>query len=155
MSPLALGQGEKHLRAEVEPIEDDKSIPEIFVEKLPLRCKQFLCGSHPRLSALRRGLRPRLLSFWGGIHVTAGNERGSSDEDRSLCVFSLEESILALLGKIFEHFAALAVDEALYGTMCQLFESSVDVGLKIRLRVVTKPPNSYRLLRVVFFAFFF
>ena len=152
MSPLALGQGEKHLRAEVEPIEDDKSIPEIFVEKLPLRCKQFLCGSHPRLSALRRG-RPRLL-FWG-IHVTAGNERGSSDEDRSLCVFSLEESILALLGKIFEHFAALAVDEALYGTMFQLFESSVDVGLKIRLRVVTKPPNSYRLLRVVFFAFFF
>ena len=152
MSPLALGQGEKHLRAEVEPIEDDKSIPEIFVEKLPLRCKQFLCGSHPRLSALRRGL---LLSFWGGIHVTAGNERGSSDQDRSLCVFSLEERILALLGKIFEHFAALAVDEALYGTMCQLFESSVDVGLKIRLRVVTKPPNSYRLLRVVFFAFFF
>ena len=153
MSPLALGQGEKHLRAEVEPIEDDKSIPEIFVEKLPLRCKQFLCGSHPRLSALRRG-RPRLL-FLGGIHVTAGNERGSSDEDRSLCVFTLEESILALLGKIFEHFAALAVDEALYGTVFQLFESSVDVGLKIRLRVVTKPPNSYRLLRVVFFAFFF
>ena len=153
MRPLALGQGEKHLRAEVEPIEDDKSTPEIFVEKLPLRCKQFLCGSHPRLSALRRG-RPRFL-FWGGIHVTAGNERGSSDEDRSLCVFSLEESILALLGKIFEHFAALAVDEALYRTMCQLFESSVDVVLEARLRVVTKPPNSFRLLRVVFFAFVF
>lgn len=154
MRPLALGQGKKHLRAEVEPIEDDKSIPEIIAEKLFLLFKQFLCGSHPRLSALRRGLRPRLPLFWG-IHVTAGNERDSSDEDRSLCVFILEESILALLGKIFEHFAALAVDEALYGTMCQLFESSVDVVLEIRLHDITKPPNSFRLLRVVVFAFFF
>jgi hypothetical protein len=75
--------------------------------------------------------------------------------DRSLCVFSLEESFLALLGKIFEHSAALGVDEALYGTMCQLFESSLDVVSEIRVREGTKLPNSFRLLRVVFFAFFF
>ena len=96
MRPLALGQGEKQLRAEVEPIEDDKSTPELFKEKLPLRCKQLRCGSNPRLSALRRGLRHTLLCF-GGIHVTACDERGPFDVDRSLCVFSLEEKFLALL----------------------------------------------------------
>jgi hypothetical protein len=71
MRPLALGQGEKHLRAEVEPIQNDKSTPELIVEKLPLRCKQIRCGSHPRLSALRRGLRPTRLLCFGGTHVAA------------------------------------------------------------------------------------
>ena len=92
MRPLALGQGEKQLRAEVELIEDDKSTPELFEEKLPLLCKQLRCGSNPRCSALRRGthllLRP--------THVTACDERGPLDVDRSLCVFSLEERFLAL-----------------------------------------------------------
>ena len=99
MRPLALGQGEKQLRAEVEPIEDDKSTPELFEEKLPLRFKQLRCGSNPRFSALRRGLRPTHLLLclcFGGTHVTACDERGPLDVDRSLCVFSLEERFLAL-----------------------------------------------------------
>ena len=99
MRPLAFGQGEKQLRAEVEPIEDDKSIPELFGEKLPLRCKQLRCGSNPRFSVLRRGLRhthTHLLLRPTHGDVTVCDERGPLVEDRSFCVFSLEERFLAL-----------------------------------------------------------
>ena len=97
MRPLAFGQGEKQLRAEVEPIEDDISIPELFGEKLPLRCKQLRCGSNPRFTVLRRGLRhTHTHLLLRPTHVTACDERGPLDVDRSLCAFSLEERFLAL-----------------------------------------------------------
>lgn len=150
MSPLALGQGEKHLRAEVEPIEDDKSTPEDFIEKPPLLCKQLRCGLHPDQSVLRRVLRKPLLDGTAKIYVTAQYEGDPLGQDRGLCVLSPEESVLARRGKLFKHFAALGCDEALNGTTFQFCESILDVAFEIRC-VFTKPAKSFRLLRFVLF----